>query len=288
MSKQSNDSQTHAEPATSPEEPLSEQSLTEYWTPQRKANAQPRQVGPQRPTPVSEETALRRRQRQELLNTGPTTSRVQFPNVAPFAAVGKLFFHWKGKDYVGSAWIINTPTRGIITAGHNVFDQGEWSTKVLFELQYANGHYAAEWAGKQSVALKGWTQDTNYAYDMAVVIPKTVIGTDVPSLGYVVDATAENFLAVGYPTPPIPNYAFDGRYMWMSAGSFIAENQGIISAYNNLTQGSSGGPWCAKARDVWVANGIQSHRFDNPDLAYSPLFSSRTFVPLLQSAGLLP
>ncbi|WNG38210.1 trypsin-like peptidase domain-containing protein [Archangium violaceum] len=287
MSKQDHDAQTHVEPVTSPQEPASEQSISEYWTPQRKANALPRKACPDQPTPIAEETALRRKQRQEILNTGPVTSRVTSPNEAPFAAVGKLFFHWKGSDWVGSAWIINTPTRGIVTAAHNVFDENEWSSKVLFELQYADGHYVAEWAGKQSVALKGWTLDTNYAYDMAVVIPKTAIGGSVPALDYVVDAKAENFLALGYPTPPLPHYAFDGKYMWGSSGSLIAENRGVISAYNNLTRGSSGGPWCAKAGNVWVVNGIQSHGFNDPDVSYSPLFSSKTFVPLLRSAGLI-
>ncbi|NUP07808.1 MAG: hypothetical protein HOW73_17305 [Polyangiaceae bacterium] len=278
--------------AVSSSERASEEEILDYWTVARKNSATPKMKRADIPPELLEKIRERKARDARIPSAGaPVTSLVPSASlgVAPYAAVGKLFFRWKGDPYVGTAWVIKTPTLGIFTAGHNLFEDGKWSDMVLFDMQYDDGHSSLEVAGKQLYVADAWHEGEDHAYDLAVVGPSSALAESTPALAYLMDIdTPASYRAVGYPARPITGYNFDGKHMWQSVGDSIATGQGCVSAYNNMTQGSSGGPWCVQVENKWYANGVQSHRLQDPDVALSPVFTAAKINPLLRAAGLIP
>lgn len=274
-------------------------AVVRYWTPEREYEAQPRPMERVDDPEVIEAIEAVLEDHSKCYRADPTTSLVDNITLHPFAAVGRLNFLWEGKPYHGSAWIINTEPLGIVTAAHNVYvydpsasDKPAWAENVIFKLQYADGSEAAIWEIAQSIVLKGWFDSNkkdvkkDYGRDFAVLVPKSEV-KDQPALDVLLDQTAESYRGLGYPgVPLLPRYDFRGKYMWQSAGAQIHAGLGLVSAYNNLTAGSSGGPWCARHEDRWVANGLQSHGGTSDDISISPYLTAETFGALLACGGL--
>ena len=72
------------------------------------------------------------------------TTKVKNMDVSPYAYVGKLFMTIGGKDWVGSAWCIYESS--IFTAGHCVFDSGDWASNVTFMARYSDGTSIGTWS----------------------------------------------------------------------------------------------------------------------------------------------
>ncbi|MGA2650783.1 MAG: hypothetical protein ABSF28_09680 [Terracidiphilus sp.] len=81
------------------------------------------------------------------------------------------------------------------------------------------------------------------------------------------------FTAIGYPIKPIPGHEFNGKRMWKCVGDLISAGGGFQYAANNLTGGSSGGPWCEPDNNM-VVSGLTSDRKNDPNAAQSPLFAN--------------
>jgi V8-like Glu-specific endopeptidase len=203
------------------------------------------------------------------LRVGPITNLVDDIQATPFRSVGKVYFRWKGADYSGSAWKL--ATSGIATAGHNVYDDDEWATGLVFYLRYADGSSDGIYTTRTLATLRGWVEH-DADYDLAACRTRVAIdpeGTAPLAFAYN-QPLADIYTALGYPGQPIPGYPFNGRRMWQSSGSPAFEEPNPIIAHINLTKGASGGPWFAKIEGRYVVNGTHAH--GTAELSDSPYF----------------
>jgi V8-like Glu-specific endopeptidase len=265
-------------------------AVEEYWTPARMADAQPIPVeieGAAVAMFASEFVIEGERQSQKstvgqnsgvaqlsgsLINPLSTnTSKVTDRSVIPYAAVGKMFMRFDGTNYVGSAWTI--AERAVFTAGHCVFDRdgGGWADAVKFVPQYdAGAEPLGNWIATRLHALKGWTENRQFEYDLAVFEVDRPIRPETGSLGWMANYPPNQgpYTAIGYPaaTP------FDGQDMWQSVGAYI-DGSNPIQMHNDMTGGCSGGPWEVVENGDIYTNGLNSFRYtSNPRTMYSPHF----------------
>ena len=246
-----------------------------YWTPERRAAAVPRELTrPRRPRgPVPGPGLQLHPRRPGAAPSGPDTELVPDIQQAPFRSVGKVFFRWQGCDYVGSAWKL--ASSGIATAGHNVYDEGEWSRSLVFWLRYDEGSSDGTYTTSALASLRGWI-DGEDAYDLGGCRTREPIGAGgTAPLAFVYNQpVADVYTALGYPAEPIPRFPFDGERMWQSEGSSCDPvNLGQVAARVNLSKGASGGPWLAQFKGLTVVNGItMGGPEDSDDISFSPYF----------------
>lgn len=210
-----------------------------------------------------------------------STSLVGNMNVFPYQAVGKLFMTFGGQNYVGSAYVIGESTIG--AAGHCVYD-GNWATNVLFAARYNNGADIGRWPIRPDrlAAPRGWTDNTDFAYDLGFGIAYRPIRPTTGKLGWMANYPANQgpYTEIGYPASPISGYPFDGQRMWQSVGDYV-DGSSIIQAEGNMTGGCSGGPWAVFKENDWRVNGVNSHRHNDPNRIYSPYFGE-AFINLIK------
>lgn len=207
-----------------------------------------------------------------------TTSQVANLNVFPYQAVGKLYMEIGGQYWVGSAWVVGEST--ICTAGHCIYNQ-EWATNVLFAARFNYDTAIGRWAIGLKAAPRGWTDNRNFEYDLGFGIADQPIRPTTGKLGWMANYPANQgrYAEIGYPADAIPGFPFDGGRMWESLGNYI-DGTSIIGACGNLTAGASGGPWAVFKENQWRGNGINSHRYGDPNRLYSPYFG-QAFVNLI-------
>ena len=69
-------------------------------------------------------------------------------------------------------------------------------------------------------------------------------------------------LSVGYPQKPNGAFWFDGRFLFQSHGALIHRYDVMLEAQNDLTEGSSGGPWFADWNGRAVVVGLNAQKTD--------------------------
>src|SRR5262249_6908269 len=147
---------------------------------------------------------------------------------------------------------------GIATAGHNVYDEGEWSTSLVFYLRYVDGNSDDTYATRTLASLRGWVEHNEHSpnYDLAACRTRLATAPDgtAPLAFAYNQPLAELYTAVGYPSQPITGYPFNGLRMWQSSGSPAFDDPNPIVAHINLTTGASGGPWFAEIGGHNVVN----------------------------------
>jgi V8-like Glu-specific endopeptidase len=103
---------------------------------------------------------------------GFSTQRVNDLTTYPYSVVGKLFMRIGNENYVGSAWVVGERT--VFTAGHCVHERQQgWATHVMFRAQYDNGAQAGSFVLPRLATLRGWTQDEDFEFDMALGVSTT-------------------------------------------------------------------------------------------------------------------
>lgn len=100
------------------------------------------------------------------LSSGQQTRNVVVPETT-----GKVFFTYKGKDYVCSGASINSASKNVVsTAGHCVHGgKGEgWHTNIVFAPGYYNGSSdSGLWNWKTAHTFQGWTNSSDFSRDQA-------------------------------------------------------------------------------------------------------------------------
>lgn len=225
------------------------------------------------------------------------------PSIAgpPYDAVCKIFYRRRGAPYVASGWIAqgNNGRKGVLTAGHVVYQDGAWSQDYLVCRQYSRGVAAERFSGRFARTLHGWIhgQGAREFWDLGAIIADHPIPESTPALpvvfGYPPDQAPFNFFAdPGYPAKPAHGYPFDGELLWESVGPLImahwSGDECVLEAFNAMEQGSSGSPWLVRdpLRDLFYAAGMQSSGWDGAPSSYSPYFDRRNLIPLLRDIGL--
>ncbi len=256
-----------------------DEEVLAYWTPERRGAAipmpvdralRPRKALPREPGAEPGIVLPEGWPAPEAPEVGPITELVGNIQAAPYRSCGKVYFRWKGKDYSGSAWKL--ANQAICTAGHNVHDKGEWATSLVFYLRYRDGASDGIYTVGTLLALRGWVENGDLDYDLGACRTKVAIDPqNTAALGFAYNQPlADLYTAVGYPGEAIPNYPFDGKYMWRSSGSPAFPEPNPVIAHINLTKGASGSPWFATIQDKWVVNGTHAH--GTAEMSDSPYF----------------
>ena len=207
--------------------------------------------------------------------------------VYPYRCVGKLFFNQGGSSYVCSASSIGGCA--IWTAGHCVHrgnnKSSGWSTNVVFVPAYKDGNAPyGQWPAKQL-----WTRTTWYKYGIPKGLAQDMggavlykqggkkISQKVGWLGFAWNwSRVQHWLSMGYPAAP----PFNGQRQWIVAASYayngnVGANPKPVGMGNDMTGGSSGGPWIWRFRNGNYVNGNNSYRRSSkPKEMFSPYFGN--------------
>lgn len=193
-------------------------------------------------------------------------------SVYPYKTVAKIFFSDNGSDYVcsGSSW----PGRGVITAGHCVFnkDSGKYHTNVVVVPQYRNGAAPlGQFPASLLLVLQGYS-DGDDAYDIGLILTSTRNGRTLSQytgyLGGKFNAgRAQHWTIIGYPSAP----PFNGGLQQICQTSFASAdssgNPEQLGAGCDQTAGCSGGPWIVhfggRAGSWNLVNGVVSYSYSS-------------------------
>ncbi|ACT58871.1 trypsin-like serine peptidase [Hirschia baltica] len=244
----------------------------------------------------------------EVRQSGELTEAIIDQSQYPYTAIGRLSYSIEGVVRHCTAWVVSD--RVIATAGHCVFSRAvnaqsknrdiesqtgqKASSKVsglaewtIFEPSYRAGVETEKWAGIRGYVLTGWVSpeegEATSPHDFAFVVLDKPIVQKTGALGVRVaspDAPEATF-SLGYPQNPTAKYAFDGQYLYASTGRLKSSALGVMEAENQLTEGSSGGPWLSKTQDGVVVTGINSNKpLRSDDTTFSPILG-QSFISLL-------
>jgi V8-like Glu-specific endopeptidase len=205
----------------------------------------------------------------------------------PFRTVGKLFFKRGGRSFVCSASSIGNCA--IITAGHCVHagnnSSGGWSTDVVFVPAYKDGNAPfGVWPAAYSMVRTQWYRNgipKGLSEDIGGCILRKQNGRKISQrvgwLGFAWNwSRNQHWLSHGYPAAS----PFNGRRMQINAASFayngsVGASPAPVGMGNDLTGGSSGGPWIWRFGTGNYVNGVNSYRRrSKPKEMFSPYFGN--------------
>lgn len=207
--------------------------------------------------------------------------------VWPYRTVGKLFFRRGTQNFVCSASSIGGCA--IITAGHCLHSgnnsQSGWATNVVFVPAYKDGNAPfGQWPARNFTVRTQW-----YANGISKGLSEDIggavlykqnnqsISQRVGWLGFAWNwSRSQHWLSHGYPAAA----PFNGKRMQINAGSYaydgsVGASPAPVGMGNDLTGGSSGGPWIWRFGTGNVVNGVNSYRRKaNPKEMFSPYFGN--------------
>lgn len=258
------------------------------WTVERMAAARPLKLPILAPESLNAQWEDRARIEAEMLGRRTDayplapefaiTTVVPNPSHYPQRTVGKIYFQRDGVDHVASGVVINR--RGILSAAHVFYYGQSYSTNIIFVPATDNGiEPYGRWQIDRVMLSDRWPASQQPALDVAFCTVKPLsnqyIGDVVGWVALEVNTTPEPgamWNDVGYPAQQTPAHPqFDGQVMWQSQGEYLGHANGILTKDDELSAGSSGGPWfsCGK-KDV--VSGVQSACNANFTLSVSPYF----------------
>lgn len=216
------------------------------------------------------------------------SARADARTIAPFAAVGRLEARFTSageqRSETCTAWVV--AERVVVTAAHCVFRPfpsgvgGTPAGTITFAPQYHGEPTVGVWVGTRSYTLSGWVApdagQNRALHDFAVVVLDRPLAEVTGTLGLLARRAPEGaVLSLGYPLFPTQDWpTFDGRFLYVSHGEILGRNGGELEARNELTEGSSGGPWLILHDGQPVAVGINSTKsVGSDDTTFSPIFS---------------
>lgn len=267
--------------------------IKEYWTPRRMRQAEPFDVRPSR-----REVARAARASAESTSRGeagtvpptegagtittalkdPMANRVGNPSQYPYRTQGKVFFTWRGGDYVCSATTVNTPTKRVIfTAGHCVIDEGSRSSRFAFVPGYQNGSRPyGTFVATKLFWIQAWGQNANFSYDVAAAVlgGSRKVGQVVGTRGIKWNLPRQqNFVSYGYPA----GLPYNGEQLYNCPSPYMGQDRTTNPPRTqwitcDMTGGSSGGGWIVRGEYL---NSVNSYGYvTQPNRMYGPYFSS--------------
>lgn len=268
--------------------PQAEAEIKEYWTEERKNKAIPIPLPeiPWQPgthkqdtypggSPVGSPIIINPNAVDASLASAPVPN----PGSWPYSAMGKMFMTMNGANYVGTGFSVSGSNKVFMTAGHCVYDQDsqQWGTNVMLDLSYTPTSPGAQFAAVRLVTLCGWIQKAGHQYDIGGGVVNGDMFTGRGNLGLLFNQATNTspWSAVGYPA----GAPFPGNTMYQAVGTYIGQGDAGTSGMNNndMTGGSSGGPWLVNANWGYV-NGLQSYRYTSlPTNAYTPYFGTGAY-----------
>lgn len=211
----------------------------------------------------------------------PVTTRVSSKELvtAPYRSIGRMgmnfVLHGKTLKVTATGWVV--AKRAFVTAGHSVYREiyGGWITWAGFAPRY-NRRVDTAFGVESVYTLKGWVDSGEPRYDLAAcVITGEFADTEPPLVFSNSDLPPLSVTAIGYPARPSGQFNFNGERMWKCIGEFVRDEDGMRIAANNLTEGSSGGPWgdtVDNSEIVGLTSTRDEEHFEQP-ISKSPFFA---------------
>jgi V8-like Glu-specific endopeptidase len=253
-----------------------------YWTPKRMENARPVKllVGG---APAADEGGAAPAPRAGSIpyTSGELTDTLSFPN----RVHGKVFFTRPGSgNFVCSGTAVDANNQStVITAGHCVRFEGNWSTNFAFVPGYQDGNRPyGTWAATEESAPSQWVFSEDFRYDVgAAVVAENGSGQ---ALEEVVGARGILFnqpvsgavRSRGYPALS----PFDGsklRYCDSNLGHRdpLTSSPQTMGIGCDMNGGSSGGGWVIDDGGNGSVISVNSYtRAGTPEVMYGPYFGS--------------
>jgi hypothetical protein len=159
-----------------------------------------------------------------------------------------------------------------LTAGHCLHKGagGGWSSWVHFFPYYPYVFAPNYWA-ERLFAWEPWIKDGDHKFDYAMIR----IAVDMqPAIGYLGSMwnggrSGVSWESVGYPAES----PYSGDWMYHTTGGYKSGQNPIEMGNNDMTGGSSGGPWMVNSNGHHYANSVNSFGYGNrPCSMYGPYF----------------
>lgn len=236
----------------------------------------PRISSGHKPASAEEGTLLTRRVAYGAPNE-PITEAVAGVDHWPQSAVGKLTSSVNGKLRFCTAAVV--AERVLLTAAHCVTAPGVTADWSRFEPQKRGGASLGSWVGEAVYIHKGWQEPSlgtsSSPYDYAFVRLSASIAPATGTVSVLAKAPREGTVtSLGYPFKPSGKFDFDGQYLYATTGEHLGvSSSGVVEAMNELTEGSSGGPWFTYAEGQVAVMGLNASKPVGSDATtYSPEF----------------
>jgi protease YdgD len=209
------------------------------------------------------------------------TGDVDSPTLWPNSAIGRLTIRFRTSLRTCTAWV--AAERIVITAAHCVFDKTR-EAKTGQARGYAEAvHFEPSAGGSVRVhsafVLKGWvapqrSSEAPSRYDFAALVLDRPVAARTGVLGFSTAPRASRgpYASFGFPRLPTREFpGFDGDTLVRSVGMLKTDYNGLREAWNDMTEGSSGGPWIAAEDGDLVVVGINSEKpARRDDTTFSP------------------
>lgn len=212
----------------------------------------------------------------------PFTRFEVFPSgnytIYPNSTVGKLFFTQHGGNFVCSGSVVNSENKDVVwTAGHCIsHGDSHFNSNFLFvPSRRAGTNPFGVWSAREFWVLSAWHTSRNFRQDLGALVMNDLggfsIANRVGSLGLTVNGQRnQHWNATGYPAA----FPFNGERMYQNWGSRASNDTpgsgpgpDTIGQGNDLTGGSSGGPWIrVYGPSGGFINGVNSYKYTNPSL----------------------
>ena len=207
----------------------------------------------------------------------PITEAVAGVDHWPQSAIGKLTSSIDGKLRFCTASVV--AERVILTAAHCVEAHGKTADWSRFEPQKRGQAALGSWVGEAVYLHKGW-QAPQYGtsrspYDYAFVRLSAPIAAKTGTLSLLAKAPHEGTVtSLGFPFIPSGRFEFDGQFLYATTGAHLgASSAGVVEAKNELTEGSSGGPWFMFTESGPALMGVNASKpVASDETTYSPEF----------------
>jgi V8-like Glu-specific endopeptidase len=267
-----------------------------YWTPRRMAAARTKRVTLPRRTGRAARAAAQASVYDYPFPFSRRNLEQPLYRLAPYRAVGKVYFTQGGFDYVCSgSSVVSAPRNVVFTAGHCLndgfgVDDENWSRNVVFVpakngTREPHGRFRARRSGgaEEIWVLGEWAFLGNLKYDIGAfaVRPNARGRTLQQSVGALKfrygRSRTQHWHVLGYPALG----PFSGRRMIACATSHatddladdIGEGPPPIGVGCDMSGGSSGGPWITRLRRDNFLNSVVSYGYiDEPRALYGPYF----------------
>jgi V8-like Glu-specific endopeptidase len=261
--------------------------IVDYWTPERQANAIPRDMSPD--------------PKKGKPGTGggtPTTSVIGAAwtkGETVSITTGKVFFTLGGVNYVCSASAVDSAGGNLVlTAGHCVHDGdgGPFATNWMFSPRYNSGddpvlgrwtasslHTTAGWANAWPTSGSGFNDDAGFA----VIRPKSGQtlkdalvgqGAKIPTISFDGWNNKSVYWSFGYPAAR----PYTGTTLTYCVGTTRLDRDALdtMALPCNMTGGSSGGPWLVEyTPGNPVIESVNSYGYSSmKDTMFGPLFGA--------------
>jgi hypothetical protein len=273
-----------------------------YWTAERIANAQPRDMG------RAAGGAVVPKAKPPRPGGGGTVTGASWTGGGPVVQrTGKVLFTMAGGDYVCSATVVQEPTPRsthslILTAAHCAYDEvaGAFATNWIFVPSFdtaptftcANATIGC-WTAVGLVVHRGYAtaggfnqQATEHDFAIAIVAGGGRTGTTTQldtavGGGYPIDypaiSTGGSVHAFGYPAAG----KYRGNDLTYCAGPTFNDVYNANATWGiacNMTGGSSGGPWLAgfTKAGAGTVTSLNSYGYGGLSNMYGPKFDART------------